>query len=238
MITKLLRNFHAYGKSALLDALYPPICVTCLTRLEPNEESICLSCLLDLPYTESHLTPLLALDQKFLGRMPVESIYTWVRFAKKTKIQTLLHALKYHQKPDLVRTIGQHYGYLLRSKENWPAYDCIIPIPMHPRKKALRGYNQAEEFALGLAESLYVPVETQVLLKQRQTKSQTAFSRQSRFQNLQGSFVLTNNYDFKAKKVFLVDDVLTTGATLEEAGTLLYKAGVSEISIITIATAF
>ena len=238
MITKLLRNFHAYGKSALLDALYPPICVTCRQRLAPNEESICLSCLLDLPYTETHLTPLLALDQKFLGRMPVSAIYTWVRFAKKTKIQTLLHALKYHQKPDLARTIGLHYGHLLASMEEVKSYDCLVPIPMHPRKKALRGYNQAEEFALGLAQSLGIPVEPNALKKKRFTTSQTAFSRQKRFQNLQGSFVLNPKFDVNTKKVILVDDVLTTGATLEEAGTRLYKAGVSELSIITIATAF
>lgn len=238
MITKLLRIFQANGKSALLDALYPPICVTCRNRLAPNEESICLACLLELPYTESHLTPLLALDQKFVGRMPVEAIYTWVRFAKKTKIQTLLHALKYHQKPELVRIIGKHYGYLLRSKEELTSYDCLVPIPMHPRKKAMRGYNQAEEFALGLSESLGIPVDRQTLQKRRFTKSQTTFSRQNRFQNLQGSFVMNSNIDYKAKKVILVDDVLTTGATLEEAGSLLYKAEISNLSIITIATAF
>lgn len=238
MITKLLRNFHAYGMSALLDALYPPICVTCQTHLAPNEKSICLACLLDLPYTESHLTPLLALDQKFVGRLPVTSILTWVRFAKKTKIQTLLHALKYHQKPELAQIIGKHYGHLLKSNETLSSYDCIVPIPMHTRKKALRGYNQAEEFAKGLAASLNIPVETDGFQKRKFTQSQTAFSREKRFQNLQGSFVITNKINWKEKKVILVDDVLTTGATLEEAGTLLYRSGISELSIITIATAF
>ncbi|MFN4087278.1 MAG: ComF family protein [Spirosomataceae bacterium] len=238
MITKLLSNFHAHGKTALLDLFYPPICVTCQEKLQVNEDTICLSCLLDLPFTESHLSPLLALDEKFLGRLPVHSIYTWVRFAKKTKIQSLLHALKYHQKPDLARVVGMHYGSLLRHQIDLQTYDALIPIPMHPRKKALRGYNQAEEFAWGLGQSTGIPVRTDVIQKRKFTQSQTNFTKQNRFQNLQGSFAILYPEYVKGKKIALVDDVLTTGATLEEAGNILVQSGVSELSIITIATAF
>lgn len=238
MITKLLSNFHAHGKTALLDILYPPICVTCQTHLRANEQTNCLNCLLEFSFTESHLTELIALDQKFKGRLPIEFLFTWVRFAKKTRIQALLHALKYHQKPDLAQIIGQHYGKLLKSQEALATYDALVPIPMHSRKKALRGYNQAEEFSSGLSQSLGIPTWYDVMKKRRFTQSQTTFSRQKRFQNLQGSFVITQPDVIKGKKLVLVDDVLTTGATLEEAGNQLLCAGALELSIITIATAF
>lgn len=223
---------------SLLDILYPKLCITCENQLQINENQICTSCLLDLPYTDTHKVGIIALENKFVGRVDVAKIFSFVRFSKKSGVQKLLHALKYKANEKIGNDIGVYYGKLIKKEVEEYKLDYLLPVPIHPKKLKIRGYNQAEVFSKGLSESLEIKTLTDVLLKTRETVSQTKENKQERFENIKGSFKIIEAGILKGKNIAIVDDVLTTGATLEEIAQILKNVGVSKVVIITIATAY
>lgn len=223
---------------SLLDILYPKLCITCENQLQINENQICTSCLLDLPYTDTHKVGIIALENKFVGRVDVAKIFSFVRFSKKSGVQKLLHALKYKANEKIGNDIGVYYGKLIKKEVEEYKLDYLLPVPIHPKKLKIRGYNQAEVFSKGLSESLEIKTLTDVLLKTRETVSQTKENKQERFENIKGSFEIIEAGILKGKNIAIVDDVLTTGATLEEIAQILKNVGVSKVVIITIATAY
>ncbi|MFN3587756.1 MAG: ComF family protein [Spirosomataceae bacterium] len=223
---------------SLLDILYPKLCITCENQLQINENQICTSCLLDLPYTDTHKVGIIALENKFVGRVDVAKIFSFVRFSKKSGVQKLLHALKYKANEKIGNDIGVYYGKLIKKEVEEYKLDYLLPVPIHPKKLKTRGYNQAEVFSKGLSESLEIKTLTDVLLKTRETVSQTKENKQERFENIKGSFKIIEAGILKGKNIAIVDDVLTTGATLEEIAQILKNVGVSKVVIITIATAY
>lgn len=223
---------------SLLDILYPKICVTCDAQLRVNENQICTTCLLDLPYTDTHKVGIMALENKFIGRVEIEKIFTFVRFSKKSGVQRLLHVLKYKENKKIGFDVGVYYGELIKKEILLLEIDYLLPVPIHPKKLKKRGYNQAEVFSLGLSESIKIRTKTNFLEKIKETGSQTKESRNERFENIKGSFKINDGESLRGKNIAIIDDVLTTGATLEEITHILKKEGVSKLIIITIATAF
>jgi ComF family protein len=160
-----------------------------------------------------------------------------LRFEKEGSAQQLIHALKYDKRPEIGHSLGLVYGRKIKQQQNRIPFDLIIPVPLHPKKQFKRGYNQSEEFANGLAEGLQIPVLNDVLLRERNARTQTSLSREARWVNVASDYKVQYTKRLKDKHILLVDDVLTTGATLESCGRMLLQACTLHLSIATIALA-
>lgn len=217
---------------------YPRLCEGCSKPLLAEEEVLCLNCnVYYLPRTAYHHIPENETAMRFAGRVPVVKATSFAYFTVDGLLQHLLHGLKYQDKKYIGSFLGKQLGYDL-AQLNWQqGIDVIIPVPLHPKKEAARGYNQTELIADGLGEVLHLPVITGALERTRNTESQTQKTREERIANVEAAFSLKNAEHIKDKHLLLIDDVLTTGATLEAcAQTLLSVPGV-QISIATIGVA-
>ena len=218
----------------LIEILYPHTCVACGNVLMESEENLCIKCLISLPKVENEDF----LQLKLQGKLKVRKIISLWQFAKKSKVQHVLHALKYKNKPELGIYLGKLLGSEIeRKKQLYEPIDLIIGVPLHKSKLKQRGYNQADKIAEGLAEVLQVEFKENVLVKMAATECQTKKSRIDRFKNTDQIFDIQDINCVKYKNIALVDDVLTTGATIEACGALLLDAGCKNLYIITIASA-
>jgi len=221
-----------------LDIIYPRTCEACGDVLLGGENLICINCMIDLPRTNSHIQKLDKVSNRFWGKIPVTDTITFLKFSKKGKVQKLLHALKYRNKPEVGKYLGKIYGVDLKAVGFDKKVDLIIGVPLHSTKLIQRGYNQADCIAEGLSEALDVPFEINAVKRLIYTDTQTKKSRIERFQNVENIFEVIDFDKIKNKRIAIVDDVLTTGSTLESLGITLLNAEAKEISIITIAAAF
>ena len=225
-------------KNAFLDFIYPKTCLACEQQRLSEEDFICISCMIELPKTNSHIHPIESLDRKFWGKIPISAIYSFLYYPKNSSIQNIVYAIKYKNKPQMAEILGKWYSLDLKNAKIDENIDFIVPVPMFKAKQKARGYNQAEEFAKGLQAGLGVEILNETLIKTKSTVSQTKTkSRFARFKNTEGVFEVCDNTHIKDKRILLVDDVLTSGSTLEEAGRALIAAGCKEVYIATIAAA-
>jgi ComF family protein len=162
---------------------------------------------------------------------------TLFKFVKGSRVQHLLHALKYKNQPELGISLGRMYGHDLLNAGFQGQFELILPVPLHRSRKRTRGYNQSEEFGKGLSEVLGVPCSDKFMKRQMKTDSQTKKSRLNRWRNVSEVFLVTDNKEIEGKRILLVDDVVTTGATLEACGQVLINSGCKELSIACIASA-
>lgn len=216
---------------------YPRSCVACGDSLLRNESQICLSCLMHLPETNYHLMENSPLDLLFAGRVPVERVCSMLFYKKGNKVQNILHSLKYRGNKEIGKFLGELYGQQLLKNPFFKSVDCIIPIPLHPEKLKIRGYNQSEWLAKGLSSSMNIPYYTDVIERNEFTETQTRKSRFNRWENVKGVFCLTKPDLIEGKHVIICDDVLTTGATMEAAISKLLDVRNVRISVVTLACA-
>lgn len=221
----------------LLDIIYPRSCEACGESLLGGENLICVKCLIDLPRTNSHIIEKESISNKFWGKIPVSNTISYLKFSKKGKVQKLLHELKYRNKPEVGKFLGQLYGTDLKAIKFEKNIDLIIGVPLHPTKLIQRGYNQADCIAEGLSVALDIPFDTAVVKRITHTSSQTKKSRFERFQNVKNIFDVIDVEKIKDKRIAIIDDVLTTGSTIESLAATLLNEGCKDISVITIATA-
>src|SRR5690606_2816786 len=172
---------------------------------------------------------------KFRGRLPVNHVMTLYKFVKESRVQHVLHALKYKQQPELGEMLGKVYGQDLLDASYSNAFDLIIPVPLHISRRRIRGYNQSEEFGKGLSRILAVPCDDSRMARRARTETQTHKTKLSRWENVEGIFHVVDPLPIAEKRVLLVDDVVTTGATLEACGRALLDVGCRELSIACIA---
>lgn len=225
----LLKNLSC-GLSHLL---FPQLCAGCCEPLMTSEDTICLSCFQEFPHTRYHY-PDNEAALRFAGRVPYQQVTALAHFVKDGLLQHLLHQLKYRNRQDIGTFLGRELGRALLQTDWSKSVDLILPIPLHPKKEAKRGYNQSYLIAAGLAEVLSKPVASDLLLRTRATESQVMKSREERVANLKNAFEVRKHGHLKNKHILLIDDVLTTGATLESAAlSLLMVPGV----LVSIATA-
>jgi ComF family protein len=217
---------------------FPRFCAACHDSLVKGEELICTKCILEMPRSNFHVDIDNAFFRKFKGRIPVKYVMSFFKFTKGGSVQQVLHTLKYRNKPELGRLLGRIYGEELKSAGYANAFDIIIPIPLHSYKKQRRGYNQSEEFGKGLSEALNVPCSEQFLSRVTVTTTQTKKTRLKRWENVKEVFAVHHPEMVGGKNILLIDDVVTTGATLEAAGRLLVDAGCSQLSIGCIAATY
>jgi ComF family protein len=199
-----------------------------------SEPFICSVCQHSLPIFDDNRDCVL---QKLAGRVKAETAYSFLKFTKKGAAQKLLHALKYYHNKE----IGMYLGHLLAqdmvSKNIVLEADYLIPVPLHPARLKERGYNQSEMIAEGISSYLNIPLKLDLLFKVRESMSQTKKGRVARLTNIFDCYEVKNGGAEKGIKVALVDDVITTGATLEACSTCLEKAGISHISLLSFAIA-
>lgn len=219
-----------------LELFFPRLCVTCKRKLFTNERHICLHCVLELPKTDFHTDSQNKVAQIFWGRVPVENVTAWLFFRKGSKYQRLLHCLKYKGMKEIGDEMGNRFGYDI-CQSSFRDVDLIIPVPLHEKKMKQRGYNQSEHIAAGMAEVLKKPLIPGNLIRIRSTDTQTRKGRFQRWQNVEGVFEVADPDVLKGRHILLIDDVITTGSTLEAAVRALLNAGAAKVSLAAIAFA-
>lgn len=218
-----------------ISLFYPRYCRGCYNSLVKGEDLICTQCLLEMPKSYYHLHHDNPFFQKFRGRLPVKHVMTLFKFVKESRVQHVLHALKYKQQPEIGEMLGRIYGKDLLEADYSQTFDLIVPVPLHVSRRKLRGYNQSEEFGKGLSQILEVPCDDTYMVRAAKTETQTHKTKLSRWENVNRIFEVINPASILEKRVLLVDDVVTTGATLEACGQALLRAGCRELSIACIA---
>ena len=220
-----------------ISLIFPHICASCGKSLYKNEHSICTHCAYHLPKTNYHLDNENPIAKIFWGRINIHSAGAFYNFGKGGKVQHLIHQLKYKGKKEIGVTLGKFYGYDLRKSASFKTIDTIIPVPLHSKKKKKRGYNQSEQFAQGLSESMKIPTDFNTLYRAMESETQTKKTRFNRWKNVETIFQLKDVKTLEGKHILLVDDVITTGATLEACANTLLQVPNVKISIATIAYA-
>ena len=221
---------------SFLDLIFPRICAGCQQPLQLNEEHLCTDCRFDLPKTNSHLEPDKKLINKFAGKVNLEHSLAYLKFVKGGKVQKIMHEIKYAGNQELGEMLGRMYGAELREKDYSDYFDLVLPVPLHKNRLIIRGYNQSDCLAKGIAESLGIEWRNDILKRGIETQSQISKSRFDRYANMKDVFFVDKKEGLKNKKIVIVDDTLTTGATLESCVLALNDVGVKRVSIIAMAT--
>ena len=218
-----------------LDLIFPRNCPLCKQALFEFEACLCTVCKGLLPRANFHLRPFdNELTSKLQGLIPVHRVIAFLHFSKNGRSQNLLHQLKYKNQPEIGEELGRMYGSTLGLNGFSGLWDVVVAVPLHPRKKARRGYNQSECFGRGLSKSLAIPY-SELLVRRKFTDTQTNKSRLERLANVENVFELQPGVPIQELRVLLVDDILTTGATLCAAATALLEGGAKLVDLATIA---
>lgn len=202
-----------------------------------RDEQLCIRCAAGLPHTGYAAQAGNPVEKMFWGRLKLEAAAAIFYFSKSTVIQQLIHSLKYKGNRAIGEYMGRLMGNMLLESGRFSGIDGLIPLPMHPAKERKRGFNQAAVLCDGISAITRIPVVNRVLVKERVTETQTRKHRTERWVNAEGSFTVDPDLLKRHRNLLLVDDVITTGATLEAAGRCLLQAGGTKLSIATLATA-
>lgn len=219
-----------------ISLFYPRICIHCNRTLISKEEFLCLHCRLSLPtldnddHSNNHLFDKLQAIPNLVG------VYSYLNFNKGGIAQKILHEVKYKGQEELGKRVGEWFGYHMADKLKTKGIDMIVPIPLYSAKRKRRGYNQSDLIAAGLSNSLDIAWDENVLVRTKHTSTQTKKGKAERWVNVENIFELKSNLDIKNKHILLVDDVITTGATVESASQVLSENGIEKISVACIAS--
>lgn len=219
----------------IYDLFFPVMCPGCATRLSPNEQVICTECRHRLPETGYHRTRENPVEKMFYGRVKIELGTAFLLFHKKGITQQLIHHLKYKKHEKIGTLLGMWYGHLLSESGFGNTIDMVIPVPLHPKKQRKRGYNQVSGFAKCLAGALRAAYREDILVKTDDTGGQTFKNKMSRWKESESIFGINPDIQLPACHILLVDDVITTGATLERCTRTLQKHKNVKVSVATMA---
>ncbi len=226
----------ANAVEAIAHLFYPQLCAGCGNDLHGNGQVICLRCLDEIPVTNFHLHAANPVEKIFWGRVPIAAAASYTYFTKDSLMQQLLHGLKYKGRKETGIFFGKKIGAALLESNRFMDIHAIIPVPLHPKKERKRGYNQATVIAEGISEKMQLPLITASLIRTGVSDTQTHKNRVERWHNIAGLFKISDKR-LKGKHLLLVDDVITTGATLEACAAEILKIEDTRVSIVTIAYA-
>lgn len=221
----------------LLNLFFPQVCYACSELLGDNERHICTSCRHDLPVTNFHFEKDNTVEKVFYGRVKLEQATALLRFQKKGLVQHLIHNLKYKGHETIGTVLGNWLGHELAPLKGWNTIDAVIPVPLHKRKLRKRGFNQVAKFGIAMADALEAEYLDSVLLKTTSTQTQVFKKRIARWNNPDAIFTLANGHLISGMHLLLVDDIITTGATIEACANLLQRVPNIKISVATMAIA-
>jgi ComF family protein len=223
--------------SDTLHLFYPHLCTGCGSDLVEERNLLCLKCINDLPHTYFADYADNPIEKIFWGRLALNAVHSEFYFSKESLIQNLIHQLKYKSNKEIGVYLGKLMAKNLLDSNRFQAVDYLVPLPLYPDKERARGYNQARIICNGISAVMNIPVLNNNIIRQRFTETQTRKHRTERWENVDGSFIVKNENSIKGKHLLLVDDVITTGATLESCGHAIVKAGDVKLSIATLAFA-
>lgn len=228
-------------KTGIVHLFYPRLCEGCNKPLLAAEKVLCISCSMQLTETGYSNLEDNETVSRFAGRVPFIYATSYAYFTNDGLLQHLLHGLKYKNKKEIGTYLGRRLGHsmgqlLLMSTQQIPI-DLIVPVPLHKRKEAKRGYNQSMFIAEGISEVLNIPASDKILTRTKNTESQTNKTRSERVKNMEQAFECNDPGRTTGKHILLCDDVLTTGATLEACAIALAKDKTIKISFATVGIA-
>ncbi len=215
---------------------FPRYCLACSNSLVGGEETLCTRCILHLP-TANYDVGDNPVRDRLLGRLPITYAGAFLKLNKGGVVQKMLHQLKYKHHPEIGVKLGKVFGNELKQKGLSETFDLIIPVPLHPSRIRKRGYNQSAKFAEGLGYVLDIPWDESISVRKTSTKTQTNKSKLERWENVKDVFAVAQSDQVSGKRILLVDDVITTGATLEACGMHLVNSGCLQLSVACIAEA-
>ena len=224
-------------KESILHIVFPHICDGCGSDLLNIESRLCIRCLASLPETNFEQHAGNPVEKLFWGRLPLINAAAGFYFTKESLMQHLMHQFKYKGNKELGLQLGRIMGNAIKSSNRFNYIDALIPLPLFPSKEKKRGYNQATILCDGIAEILGLPVLANVITRPQHTETQTKKGRIERWKNIEGKFQLVDPTAIHNKHLLLVDDVVTTGATLEACGNELLSAENVKLSIDTLCIA-
>jgi ComF family protein len=216
---------------------YPRYCDGCKRTLLKDEKYLCNYCLSNLPKTNFHTQKNNPVEMVFAGRIPVFRAAAFCFFKQENSMQNIVHQLKYKGNKEIGVYLGHLFGLDLIKDEDFETVDVILPIPLHAKKLKKRGYNQSEYIAKGMAEAMSKPIDTTSLIRVVETSTQTKKARYARWENTSGIFQLTAPEKLTGKHILLVDDIITTGATIESAAQQLMHLEEIKISVVSLGVA-
>ncbi len=221
----------------IVNLFFPKVCYACLNLLNDNEKTICIDCRHNLPITNFHFDNDDTVKKVLYGRAKIENGTALFRFEKKGIVQQLIHGLKYKGYENIGFLLGDWLGAELKNITSYKSIDMVIPVPLHKKKLKKRGFNQTSKFGQQIAEALKIDYKADALLKVTASKSQVNKKRLARWNDSDELFTLVNSKSIENKHILLVDDIITTGATLEACIAVLNQAKNIKISIATMAIA-
>lgn len=219
------------------DLFYPDICICCWERQAVKNGHFCVSCLTELPFTSHFTIRENTVTKKFWGRIDVVAGASLFYYGKGSMIREMIHKMKYNNLPFVAKELGILAGRKIKESGFYDDVTHLIPVPMHYRKKTKRGYNQSEIFARAISSIVAIPTVTDLLVKYKETTTQTDKGRISRYENVVNSFKVKGADKYRGSHFLLVDDVITTGATLEACAERLSIIPDVRFSVITMAMA-
>jgi len=217
--------------------MYPNLCLVCNENLLKTETCICIKCLCEIPKTNFHLVADNPIEKKFWGKVLIYRGTAYFYFQKGSPFQKTLHALKYKNNREVGEVLGKYAASDLLESADFESVDVIIPVPLHPQKYRKRGYNQSELIGNGLSLVMNKPQNTTTLIRVKENMTQTKKSVFERYANTEGIFEITDTNTLIGKHILLVDDVLTTGSTLEACISALLQIEGVRVSVFTLAVA-
>jgi len=221
----------------LLNLLFPSICEACSAYLSDNEEVICTICRHKLPLTHFHVKHDDTVTKILFGRVQLEQATALLYFSKGGMVQHLLHQLKYKGHEQIGKFLGQWLGEELKQAKTYDAIDYVVPVPLHRKKLRQRGFNQVAQFGIAIAQAIGAEYKDDLLIKRLATKTQVFKSRLGRFDDSDTQFITTETQSCAQKHLLLVDDIITTGATVEKCATALQQIPGLKLSLATMAIA-
>ncbi len=223
-------------KDSFLHLLFPHVCTGCGSDILNEESVLCMRCMDAMPETNFEIHPNNPVEKTFWGRLPLAGATAQFYFTKESLMQHLMHQFKYKRNKELGLQLGRIMGDQIKKSGRFEA-DALVPLPLFPAKEKRRGYNQATVLCEGMAETMNIPVLDKVIIRPQHTETQTKKGRIERWKNMEGKFILSDPEAIGNKHLLLVDDVVTTGATLEACGNELLKTGDVQLSIATLCVA-
>lgn len=221
----------------LLHLFFPKLCMLCQTPLVGGEEHICLKCLCDLPRTGHNFLEENPATYLFGGKVPVYHAAAFLHYEKGGHVQLLIHSLKYHDNREIGFRLGRMAGLRYQKAILSDRPDLLLPVPLHPKKRKQRGYNQSEWIARGLNTLLKLPIDTTSLRRTKETETQTHKQTYDRWLNMQDIFSVVDREALTGKHILLIDDVITTGSTIGACAEALLTIPGVRVSVLAIAMA-
>lgn len=220
-----------------ISLLFPRLCYGCGNHLMRNENLICTECHIAIPRTNHHNEEDNPVARLFWGRCMITRAAAFSYYNKGSRIRKLIHCLKYKDIRELGPELGSIYGHILKSSDFVNGIDMIVPVPLHPSRKRSRGYNQSELIATGLSSATGISIEKKTLVRSLKSQTQTKRSRFDRWTNVEGIFSIKDPDVFRNRHILLVDDVITTGSTIEACASELLKIEGVKVSVAALAYA-